>query len=98
MYFYNLIILLFLNSWLNLYMLGNAYYNWDSRLPCSGAEVRASVHLGIRVENMKKQGFHDWTRYAARYFRTTTTIPKAHINLVCYLCLCYSASISGHVH
>jgi hypothetical protein len=38
-------------------MIGKA----DSRLPFSGAEVRATVHMGVMVENRKKQGFYYWT-------------------------------------
>ena len=49
---------------------------------------RSEGHQGVTVENLKKQGFHDWDKLILRYtshitFSRLLTIARAHINLAC---------------
>ena len=50
---------------------------------------RSEGHQGVTMENLKKQGFHDWDKLILRYttshitFSRLLTIARAHINLAC---------------
>jgi hypothetical protein len=51
-------------------MLGNVNYNWGFKAALLRGRSEGYCPPDVRVENVKKQGFHDWTRHAARYFQS----------------------------
>ena len=61
---------------------------------------RSEGHRGVTVDNLNKQGFHDWDKLILGYtwhisFKSFATI---YINLLCYfLAYCYIASMTRMV-
>ena len=61
---------------------------------------RSEGHRGVTVDNLNKQGFHDWDKLILRYTRQISfnSFATIHTNLLCYfLAYCYIASMTRMV-